>query len=191
MGKVVTHLQFKNKWDHLRKQWKAWKECFDRETGLGYDSVTGKLEASDEWWTQKIESMGIMFDGTVATGKNVFCTSVEIPKESIEGSGDFADNKEFVDPQCQPSTNVDLMEVEGPSSSRAGPAVNKGKGLNISDVIVESRSVSTRTPFASIAAVEVQAVLDMVLSLLGVIGILTETYLALLMNWELSHSQIG
>ena len=24
-GKVVTHLQFKNKWDHLRKQWKTWK----------------------------------------------------------------------------------------------------------------------------------------------------------------------
>ena len=39
---------------------------------------------------------------------------------------------------------------------------------NISDVIVESRSVSTRTPFASTAATEVQAVLDMVLSLLGV-----------------------
>ena len=70
-----------------------------------------------------------MFVGTVATGKNAFCTSVEIPKESIEGSGDFADNKKFVDPQCQPSTNVDLMEVEGPSSSRAGSAVNKGKGL--------------------------------------------------------------
>ena len=51
MGKVVTHMQFKNKWDHLRKQWKAWKECFERETKLGYDSVTGKIEASDEWWT--------------------------------------------------------------------------------------------------------------------------------------------
>ena len=89
------------------------------------------------------------------------------------------------------------MEVEGPSLSRAGPIVNKGKGLvsgvhlvrkickkprkkcsvvqemfdflkNISDVIFESRSVSTRTPFASIAAIEVQAVMDMVLTLLGV-----------------------
>ena len=28
-------------------------------------------------------------------------------------------------------------------------------------------------------------------STLQIIGILTETYLALLMNWELSHSQIG
>ena len=35
---------------------------------------------------------------------------------------------------------------------------------NISDVIVESRSVSTRTPFASTAATEVQAIMNMVLS---------------------------
>ena len=36
---------------------------------------------------------------------------------------------------------------------------------NISNVIVESRSVSTHTPFASTAATEVQAIVDMVLSL--------------------------
>ncbi|XP_050241389.1 L10-interacting MYB domain-containing protein-like [Quercus robur] len=51
MGKVVTHMQFKTKWDHLRKQWKSWKEVFEHETGLGYDPVTGKIEATDEWWT--------------------------------------------------------------------------------------------------------------------------------------------
>ena len=39
---------------------------------------------------------------------------------------------------------------------------------NISDVIVESRSVRTHTPFASTAATEIQATLDMVVSLLGV-----------------------
>ena len=89
------------------------------------------------------------------------------------------------------------MEVEGSSSSRAGPTVNKGKGFasdvhifrrickkprkkcsivqemsdslkNILDVIVESISVSTNTPFTSIAATEIQATLDMVLSLPGV-----------------------
>ena len=65
----------------------------------------------------------------VATGKNAFCTSGEIPKECTEGFGDSADSKEFVDPQCQPSTNVDLMEVEDPSSSRAKLVVNKRKGL--------------------------------------------------------------
>ena len=54
MGKVVTHIQYKNKWDHLKKQWKNWKECFG-ETGLGYDLVTGVLKATNEWWTRKIQ----------------------------------------------------------------------------------------------------------------------------------------
>ena len=54
MGEVVTHLQVKNKWDHLRKGWKDYNQCFDNETGLGYDAGTGMLEASDKWWTRKI-----------------------------------------------------------------------------------------------------------------------------------------
>ena len=73
--------------------------------------------------------MDIMFGCTVATGKNTFCTSGQIPKETTEGSGDSADSIEFVDLQCEPFVNVDPMEVEGPSSSRAGSAMNKGKGL--------------------------------------------------------------
>ena len=73
--------------------------------------------------------MEVMFEGTIATGKNAFCTSGEIPKECTEGSGDSTDSKEFVDPQCQSSMNVDPMEVEGPSLSRVGLTVNKGKGL--------------------------------------------------------------
>ncbi|XP_050241881.1 L10-interacting MYB domain-containing protein-like [Quercus robur] len=215
MGKVVTPTQFKNKWDHLRKCWKTWKECFS-ETGLGYDPVTGVIHMTDEWWTRKIQacpkaatyknkplpnikSMEIMFEGTIATGKHAFCTSGEIPNDCTEGFGDSADSKEFVDPQCEPSANsVDPMEVEGPASSRARPAVNKGKGLasgfqlfrgickkprkkrstmqemsdslkSMSDVIVESRSVSTHnTPFRTTSANEMQAIMDMVLTLPGV-----------------------
>ena len=54
MGKVVTYLQIKNKRDHLRKGWKQYNECFDNDTGLGYDARTRMFEASDEWWTRKI-----------------------------------------------------------------------------------------------------------------------------------------
>ena len=42
--------------------------------------------------------MKIMFEGIVATEKNAFCTSDEIPKECIEGFEDSANSKEFVDP---------------------------------------------------------------------------------------------
>ena len=125
-----------------------------------------------------VKSMEIMFEVMVATRKNAFCTSGEIPKECSEESGDSANGEGFVDPQCEPSAkSVDPMDVEGPASSEARPAVDKGKGLassvqlfrgickkprkkrstiqemsdslkSMSDVIVESRSVSTHnTPF--------------------------------------------
>ena len=51
IGKVVTHLQIKNKWDHLKKGWTNYNQCFENETGLGYDAGTGTLEAPDKWWT--------------------------------------------------------------------------------------------------------------------------------------------
>ena len=54
MGKVVTWLQIKNKWDHLRKRWKNYNKWLEKETGLGYDPVTGKFDALDEWWNRKI-----------------------------------------------------------------------------------------------------------------------------------------
>nr|POF25146.1 hypothetical protein CFP56_47394 [Quercus suber] len=75
------------------------------------------------------ELLNIMFGGTLATGNKAFCTSGPIPTETTEGSGDSTDDLEFVDPQCEPVVNVDEMEVEGPSLLRAGPAMNKGKGL--------------------------------------------------------------
>ena len=59
MGKVVTHLQIKNKWDHLKKGWKDYNQCFENETGLGYDLGTGMLEAPDEWWTRKIAASSL------------------------------------------------------------------------------------------------------------------------------------
>ena len=75
------------------------------------------------------ELLDIMFGGTVATGNKSFCTSGPIPTETTEGFRDSDDSIEFVDSQCEPVVNVDAMEVEGPSSSRARSAVNKGKGL--------------------------------------------------------------
>ena len=70
-----------------------------------------------------------MLGGTIATEKNAFCTSGPIPMKTTKGYGDFTDSIEFVDPQCEPAVNVDAMAVEGPSSSKAGSVVNKGKGL--------------------------------------------------------------
>ena len=74
-------------------------------------------------------SMEIMFEGMVETGKNAWTPSGQIPKENTEGSGDFSNDKEFVDPQCQSPVDVDPMDVECPLLSRTGLEMNKGKGL--------------------------------------------------------------
>ena len=89
------------------------------------------------------------------------------------------------------------MDVECPLLSRAGLEMNKEKGLarnvqlfkgiqkkcgkkcsiaqelsdslkSMTDVIIESKSVSSPAPFTSATATEIQAVIDMVLSLLEV-----------------------
>nr|POF19719.1 l10-interacting myb domain-containing protein [Quercus suber] len=172
MGKVVTWVQIKNKWDNLRKRWKTYNKCMDNETGLDYDAGTGMFDAPDEWWNRKIAAcpdaktfkmyglpnrdlLNIMFGGTVATGRNAFCTNGPIPTETNEGSGDSADSVEFVDPQCEPVVNVDAMEVEDSLKS-------------ISNVLVERPSLSARTPSIPTATAQVKAILDMVLSLPGV-----------------------
>ena len=62
--------------------------------------------------------MEIMFEGMVATRKNAWTPSDEISKECIKGSKDSIDNKEFVDFQCQPSADVDPIEIKGPSLSK-------------------------------------------------------------------------
>ena len=52
INKVVSQVQIKNKWDHLRK---VWKQLFEYKTRLGYDPNTGKIDETNEWWERKIK----------------------------------------------------------------------------------------------------------------------------------------
>ncbi|CAL9013503.1 unnamed protein product [Prunus brigantina] len=54
-GAEYDKSQLKNKWDALKEQWKIWKELIGKETGLGWNSKLGTIDASDEWWHNKIE----------------------------------------------------------------------------------------------------------------------------------------
>ncbi|KAK8936163.1 hypothetical protein KSP39_PZI013768 [Platanthera zijinensis] len=47
--------QFKNKWDQLKKDWKLWKELKHGATGLGWDSTRRTVDASDDWWKERLE----------------------------------------------------------------------------------------------------------------------------------------
>ena len=50
---VISNLKLKNKWDHQRGIWKEWKQLIKRETRLGCDPDTRKIDATDKW--QKIK----------------------------------------------------------------------------------------------------------------------------------------
>ena len=54
--------QLKNKWDTQKKEWRLWKELIGKENGLGWDANKQTIDATDEWWEEKIKvSSNIIF----------------------------------------------------------------------------------------------------------------------------------
>lgn len=54
-GKIYTKKQMKNKWDNLKEQWKLWKDLKGKQTGLGWDHRLQTIDASEDWWREKIK----------------------------------------------------------------------------------------------------------------------------------------
>ncbi|KAL1059726.1 hypothetical protein V6Z11_1Z012700 [Gossypium hirsutum] len=93
-GKGFSQRQLKNRWDALKKEWKAWKKLKGEDTGLGWNPIKRTVDASDEWWesrlqvvpeAKKFRTSGIdpeferkldqMFMGIVATGDKAWAPS--------------------------------------------------------------------------------------------------------------------
>ncbi|GMI90314.1 hypothetical protein HRI_002700700 [Hibiscus trionum] len=103
-GKPYTQLQLKNRWDLLKKEWKLWKKLKEKDTGLGWDHTKGTIDASEDWWENRLKvvpnakrfkSAGIdpevkgkldqMFRGIVATGDKAWAPSSGIlPTDFLE-----------------------------------------------------------------------------------------------------------
>ncbi|CAH9114363.1 unnamed protein product [Cuscuta epithymum] len=47
--------KLKNKVDWMRNRWTLWKQLKAKDTGLGWDHVTGTIDASSDWWALKIK----------------------------------------------------------------------------------------------------------------------------------------
>ncbi|PPS13889.1 hypothetical protein GOBAR_AA06688 [Gossypium barbadense] len=90
MGKAFSQRQLKNRWDALKKEWKAWKKLKGKDTSLGWNPIKRTIDAPDDWWesrlkvvpeAQKFRTSGIdpkfegkldqMFIGIVATADNM------------------------------------------------------------------------------------------------------------------------
>ncbi|KAK8937139.1 hypothetical protein KSP39_PZI011929 [Platanthera zijinensis] len=93
-GLTYDRAQLKNKWDQLKRDWKLWRDLKRGETGLGWNPIKKTIDASDEWWKERIEMLpaakkfrfvGIapdleekldrMFSQVVANGENVWIPS--------------------------------------------------------------------------------------------------------------------
>ncbi|KAK8936682.1 hypothetical protein KSP39_PZI012756 [Platanthera zijinensis] len=89
-GLTYDRAQLKNKWDQLKRDWKLWRDLKRGETGLGWNPIKKTIDASDEWWKERIEMLSAakkfrfteiapdleekldrMFSHVVATGENV------------------------------------------------------------------------------------------------------------------------
>ncbi|KAJ9558138.1 hypothetical protein OSB04_012752 [Centaurea solstitialis] len=93
----------KNKYDAMKKDWRLWKYLKRGETGLGWNSTTGKLECSNEWWENKLkekpeakkfrfkglsplleERWDHLFGDAVATGES--CVAPSLTPEFVDQS---------------------------------------------------------------------------------------------------------
>ncbi|KAK8933224.1 hypothetical protein KSP39_PZI016002 [Platanthera zijinensis] len=73
-GKNYDRLQMKNKWDHLKREWKIWKELKHGETGLGWDQEKKTIAASEEWWEEKLKvSIYFVLSSLIFGNLHCFC----------------------------------------------------------------------------------------------------------------------
>ncbi|KAL1161905.1 hypothetical protein V6Z11_A07G166200 [Gossypium hirsutum] len=47
--------QLKNRWDDLKKEWKAWKKFKGEDTGLGWNPKKRIVDAPDDWWESRLK----------------------------------------------------------------------------------------------------------------------------------------
>ena len=57
--KVYSKIQLKNHWDSMKKDRKLYDRLMRIESGLGWDSVRKTIDATPEWWDEKIQ---VIFD---------------------------------------------------------------------------------------------------------------------------------
>nr|KJB76363.1 hypothetical protein B456_012G085300 [Gossypium raimondii] len=93
-GKGFSQRQLKNRWDALKKEWKAWKKLKGEDTGLGWNLIKRTVDASDDWWESRLQvvpeaqkfrtsdidlefegKLDQMFMGIVATGDKAWAPS--------------------------------------------------------------------------------------------------------------------
>ncbi|KAL1178030.1 hypothetical protein V6Z11_A03G070400 [Gossypium hirsutum] len=142
-GKAFSQRQLKNRWDALKKEWKAWKKLKGEDTGLGWNPIKRTVDTSDDWWesrlkvvpeAQKFRTSGIdpefegkldqMFMGIVATGDKAWT-----PSSGTLRSDFFEDvNNEIHEDDDEENVRNDVhisndVQIDGNGQKRKNPEI--------------------------------------------------------------------
>jgi hypothetical protein len=53
-GRKLEHLQFKNKWDNLKRNYSVFMELKNAATGLGWNEARQTVDCDDKWWEEHL-----------------------------------------------------------------------------------------------------------------------------------------
>ncbi|XP_052485172.1 uncharacterized protein LOC128040461 [Gossypium raimondii] len=62
-GKACSQRPLKNRWDALKKEWKAWKKLKGKDIGLGWNPIKRIVDASDDWRESRLKLKKIRTPG--------------------------------------------------------------------------------------------------------------------------------
>ncbi|XP_028118773.1 L10-interacting MYB domain-containing protein-like [Camellia sinensis] len=174
-GKAYQRLQMKNHCDVLKKDWLLWNNLLRGETGLGRDTLTGAISASDEWWSKKLErypdaakfrrmplqfseDLDILFTDAAAIGEWAYTPSSGVMPDTNENVEEFHtphdaeyddDDLEVVHPSelnKKRSSNTDGSSTKSKTKKKFTGAALINKTLDhIVNVVESSSATSTQT----------------------------------------------
>ncbi|CAL5326529.1 unnamed protein product [Camellia sinensis] len=173
-GKTYQRLQMKNHWDVLKKDWLLWNNLLRGETGLGRDTLTGAISASDEWWTNKLErypdaakfrrmplqfseDLDILFSDAAATGEWAYTPSSGVMPDVDDNVEEFHtphdaeyddDALEVIHPSelnKKRSSNTPASSTKSKKTKFAGAALLNKTLARIVNVVESSSGTSTQT----------------------------------------------
>ncbi|XP_038714687.1 uncharacterized protein LOC120008439 [Tripterygium wilfordii] len=130
-GLSCTPQKLKTKHDNMKQNWQLFNRLMTVETGLGFNSETGKVQASDDWWAARIqeninfkkfkttglplrEEQDKLWGGQTATGDDCFTPAIVVEDGFPETFGDDcytpqpfqADSEHFFDTMSTGSSPV-------------------------------------------------------------------------------------
>ncbi|MFQ6647856.1 hypothetical protein Gotur_021013, partial [Gossypium turneri] len=108
-NRPTTHLNSKG-WE-----WRLWKELLKESTGIGWCPSKKAVDATEEWWAEKIQLMWQMFGGIVATGENAWAPSSGVLPNGVP-IGDDTPNEGFGDSNEHSNENEGIPPNEVPSN---------------------------------------------------------------------------